>query len=84
MGIFLGFVLNIVYTIEIRSGGQRTLPYQPSNPIEAEEMTPFLCMDRCSADGWVFAGFEFSQECCESRIDIFFPFNTQSFQGVET
>ncbi|EDR00467.1 uncharacterized protein LACBIDRAFT_313372 [Laccaria bicolor S238N-H82] len=45
------------------SGGQRILPYQPSNPIGPEEMTPFLCMDRCSADGWVFAGFEFSQEC---------------------
>ena len=43
-------------------------------------MTPFLCMDRCSADGWVFAGFEFSQECCESRNDIFFPFGTKSFQ----
>jgi len=55
----------IVMEMYYRSGGSRTLPYHPSIPIGVEDMTPFLCMDRCNADGWAYGGFEYSQECCK-------------------
>ncbi|KDR73374.1 hypothetical protein GALMADRAFT_1341953 [Galerina marginata CBS 339.88] len=47
----------------VLTGGPRTLPHLPSVPIPPEEMTPFLCVDRCAADGRQLAGTEFSQEC---------------------
>ncbi|KIJ98425.1 hypothetical protein K443DRAFT_9163 [Laccaria amethystina LaAM-08-1] len=53
----------------VLSGGPRTLPHPPTNPIGTEDMTPFLCIDRCAADGWKVAGIEYGQECwCGSPL----------------
>jgi hypothetical protein len=31
-------------------------------------MTPFICIDRCAADGYNIAGLEYGQECCKGHF----------------
>ena len=43
----------------------RSLPYTASVPGGSGAMTIELCQSACLAAGYVFAGVEYANECCE-------------------
>ncbi len=62
-----GWTLLGCYTDSVSA---RSLPYTASVPGGPSAMTIELCQSTCLAAGYVLAGVEYAEECCEYLLSV--------------